>query len=85
MRKVKSSVKLFFFFFFDAQDYRVFQFDLCALTIRYCRDIECLARVQPLISRIVYVDFNQRTIKMLIDESKMAVESSKSFLNCLSN
>ena len=38
-----------------------------------CRDSEYLDRVQPLISRIVYVYLNQRTTKLLIDESKMVV------------
>ena len=45
------------------------------------RDVEYLARVQPLISKIVHVDLNQRTTKMLIDESKMTVDSFSSFLN----
>ena len=43
--------------------------------------VEYLPRVQPLISRFVYVDLNQRTTKMLIDESKMAADGSFSFLN----
>ena len=40
-----------------------------------------LARVQPLISGIVHVDLSQRTTKVLIDQSKMAVDSFVSFLN----
>ena len=31
---------------------------------------------RPLFSRIVLVDLNQRTTEMLIDESKMAINSS---------
>ena len=46
-----------------------------------CAIVEYLARVQPLISRIVRVDLNQKTTKIVIDESKMAVHSSFSFLN----
>ena len=42
--------------------------------------VEYLARVQPFISRMVHVDLNQRTTKVLIDKSKMAVDSSFSFL-----
>ena len=46
-----------------------------------CHDRWYLARVQPLIPRIAHVGWNYRTTEMLIDESKMAVDSSFSFLN----
>ena len=45
----------------------------------HCRDIEYFATVQPLSSRIVHADLNQRTNTMLIDEAKMVVDSSESF------
>ena len=44
--------------------------------------IELLARLQPLISKTDHVDLNQRMTKMLIDKSKMALDSSVRFLNC---
>ena len=40
-----------------------------------------LARVQLLISKIVHVDLNQRTTKMFVDESNIAVDTFVSFLN----
>ena len=46
-----------------------------------CRYHWYLARVQPLISRIAHVGWNSRTTEMLIDKSKMAVDSFFSFLN----
>ena len=47
-----------------------------------CRDIKHLPWARPLIFRIVHVDLNQRTTKMLIDKLKTAINISISFLHC---